>query len=73
MKNESQKSFPLWGLLFGILTIVFITLKLTGFITWSWLWVFCPLWFPPVIVLLLIAVVFILSLITNLIKKAVGK
>lgn len=73
MKNESQKSFPLLGLLLGILTIVFITLKLTGFIAWSWLWVFSPLWFPPVIVLLMIAVVFILSLITNLIKKAVEK
>lgn len=73
MSNESQKSFPLLGLLLGILTIVFITLKLTGFITWSWLWVFSPLWFPPVIVLLMISVVFILSLVTNLIKKAVGK
>lgn len=28
----------------GLLTIVFITLKLTGFITWSWLWVLSPLW-----------------------------
>jgi hypothetical protein len=28
----------------GILTIVFITLKLTGYITWSWLWVLSPLW-----------------------------
>jgi len=33
------------GILFlGLLTIVFITLKLTGFITWSWLWVLSPLW-----------------------------
>lgn len=28
----------------GLLTVVFITLKLTGYITWSWLWVLSPLW-----------------------------
>lgn len=28
----------------GLLTIVFIVLKLTGFITWSWIWVLSPLW-----------------------------
>jgi len=28
----------------GILTIVFIVLKLIGVIGWSWLWVFVPLW-----------------------------
>lgn len=27
---------------FGLLTIVFITLKLTGFITWSWWLVLSP-------------------------------
>lgn len=28
----------------GLLTIVFITLKLTGVIAWSWLWVLSPIW-----------------------------
>jgi uncharacterized protein (DUF983 family) len=28
----------------GLLTILFIGLKLTGFISWSWLWVLSPLW-----------------------------
>ena len=28
----------------GLLTIVLITLKLTGTITWSWVWVLAPLW-----------------------------
>lgn len=28
----------------GLLTIVFIVLKLLGKITWSWLWVLSPLW-----------------------------
>lgn len=28
----------------GLLTIVFITLKLTGVIDWSWWWVLSPIW-----------------------------
>ncbi len=28
----------------GLLTIVFITLKLTHVINWSWLWVMSPIW-----------------------------
>lgn len=35
----------------GLLTIVFITLKLTGYITWSWGWVLAPMWMPIVIIL----------------------
>ena len=31
---------------FGMLGIVFITLKLMGYIEWSWLWVLAPLWIP---------------------------
>jgi len=27
-----------------ILFLVFLVLKLCGVITWSWLWVTCPLW-----------------------------
>ena len=30
----------------GLLFIVFLVLKLTGVITWSWLWVTAPLWIP---------------------------
>lgn len=29
---------------FGLLGVVFITLKLTGNIDWSWWWVTIPLW-----------------------------
>jgi len=28
----------------GLLTIVFVVLKLTGVIAWSWWWVLAPLW-----------------------------
>jgi hypothetical protein len=29
-----------------ILFLIFMTLKLTGNITWSWWWVTAPLWIP---------------------------
>lgn len=28
----------------GLLTIVFITLRLCGVINWSWFWLTCPSW-----------------------------
>jgi hypothetical protein len=39
---------------FGLLTLIFITLKLTNYIDWSWWWVLAPLWIPIVLVLLFI-------------------
>jgi len=28
----------------GILTIIFVIMKCLGHLSWSWLWVFAPLW-----------------------------
>lgn len=41
---------------FGLLGILFIGLKLTGFITWSWVWVLAPIWIPLIIVVIFIIV-----------------
>lgn len=44
MSNNSSLSTG-GGISFaGLLTIVFIVLKLTNNIDWSWLWVLSPLW-----------------------------
>ena len=40
----------------GVLTIVFIVLKLTGNIAWSWWWVF-SIWAPVAFGLLVIGVI----------------
>lgn len=37
------------GSFFSALALLFIALKLTGFISWSWLWVTAPLWGPIVL------------------------
>ena len=49
----------------GLLTIVFITLKLIGEISWSWWWVLSPLWIGISVVIsfvLLVLLVMILPL-----------
>ncbi|WP_019214468.1 hypothetical protein [Fenollaria massiliensis] len=46
-----------------LLAIVFITLKLTGNITWPWLWVLAPIWAP---LLLAGIIVYILVIIADL-------
>lgn len=36
--------------IFGLLGILFIALKLTDQIDWSWLWVLSPFWLPTALV-----------------------
>jgi hypothetical protein len=40
---------------FGLLTILFIALKLIGYIDWSWWWVLSPIWGALLFVVVLIA------------------
>lgn len=45
----------------GVLTILFITLKLLKLINWSWVWVLAPLWIPLIIVIIVLIIIFIIS------------
>ncbi len=49
----------------GLLTIVFIVLKLIGEITWSWLWVLSPLWISALIFTLIIMVILFIAFIVE--------
>ena len=54
MENKSSSG----GISFcGVLTVLFIALKLTGFIKWSWLWVLSPLWISVIFYAVLIFVI----------------
>lgn len=61
-KSSSSSSIGLTGVLF----VVFLVLKLTGNIDWSWWWVTSPLWIP--ILLLLSIVIISLFVLTILVK-----
>lgn len=39
------------GWFLGLLTILFIGLKLTNYIAWSWLWVLSPMWLPLAVII----------------------
>lgn len=53
----------------GLLTIVFITLKLTGYIAWSWWWVLSPLWISVAAFWVFLVIVLIVGLIVSVLKK----
>ena len=47
---DSKKASSNGGIGFvGVLQIVFIVLKLCNVISWSWLWVFSPIWITIII------------------------
>ena len=54
----------------GVLTIVFVVLKLVGVINWSWLWVLCPLWID---ILLTVIILVIIAIISNKTRKKTWK
>lgn len=47
----SELSFEL------VLFLIFLVLKLTGFIDWSWWWIFAPLWIPAGVALLIVFII----------------
>lgn len=51
MANSSSSSSS-GGIGFvGLLTVLFVGLKLTHFIAWSWWWVLSPLWITPIVLI----------------------
>jgi hypothetical protein len=44
----------------GLLTIVFIVLKLTNYIDWSWWWVLSPIWISLLFGLFILFIVFLI-------------
>lgn len=58
---------------FGMLAILFIGLKLTGYIDWSWWWVMAPLWAPFAVVLGLLAAALTVVGLTAAVETLKGK
>jgi hypothetical protein len=59
MSNNSNSSS---GIGLGmILFLIFMTLKLTGYITWSWWYVTLPLWGPLSLVLVILGIVALIA------------
>lgn len=75
MKNSEKNSDPFWQAVeavakawerrgtrfFSLLTLMFIGLKLTDHIDWSWWWVLAPIWTKFAFLILVIVVVIIVK------------
>lgn len=54
----------------GWLFLLFLALKLTGYIDWSWWWVTAPLWIP---IALSLGIFAIAGMILAVVAAAIGK
>lgn len=62
MANESTSN----GIGFGtVLFLIFMTLKLTGNIDWSWWWVTSPLWIPLTLGVIALCVIGLIAVMFN--------
>jgi len=46
----------------SLLTVLFIGLKLTGHITWPWVWVLSPMWISLLLIAIILGFTFIILL-----------
>lgn len=57
----------------GLLTLLFIGLKLANIIAWSWLWVLAPMWIPLAIAsffaFIFYGTVIVIGLLSNIKRK----
>lgn len=60
IRNKKGETNTYSGIGFtGLLTIVFIVLKLCKIITWKWVWILAPLWIDILLAIILL-IIFIL-------------
>lgn len=64
MSNKSSSSGGGIGLT-GMLTVLFVGLKLTGYITWSWWWVLSPIWISLGVVTVVLIALAIIALVLS--------
>lgn len=64
MSNVTVNSYRGMGL-GGWLTLIFVTLKLVGFITWSWWWVLSPIWIGAGIFLAVFLFILLLAVVVS--------
>ena len=70
MTNNNTNQASTGGISFaGILTIVFVVLKLTHLINWSWWWVLSPIWIPFGLGIALVILAIIVAAIFAVIKE----
>ena len=67
--SETKKDTPSGTIFSGLLTIVFIVLKLLGKITWSWWWVLSPIWISWSILFVVFLLFFVALFVIKLFER----
>ena len=67
MSSSSSSSSSGIGLP-GLLTVLFVGLKLTNVISWSWWWVLSPIWISALIGLAFVFILLIAAIVAGLFK-----
>lgn len=57
----------------GLLGVVFVTLKLLGYIEWPWIWVTAPFWLGFAVLAVVLLVALIVALIVASVASVKGK
>ena len=52
----------------GLLTVLFVGLKLTGHITWPWIWVLSPIWISALIGIAILTIILIVAIVAGVFK-----
>jgi len=68
--SKAKSTHHLFGDFDQTLGVIFITLKLCGVISWSWLWVLAPFWLLPAIILAVVFIVILIAVFFALIAYA---
>lgn len=56
--NQNEKTRSMGITFMEALFLLFLGLKLTGHVDWSWFWVLSPVWIPAVFVIVLLCLAF---------------
>jgi membrane protein YdbS with pleckstrin-like domain len=69
MSNNNSSNATSGGIGFtGLLTLVFIVLKLCNVINWSWWWVLSPLWISLAVGIAILLIVIVVAIICTAIE-----
>ena len=57
MKNKNARNGGMGFI--SVLTLIFIVLKLTNNISWSWIWVLSPIWISIILMILIFGIILV--------------
>ncbi len=57
MKNKKVRNGGMGFI--SVSTLIFIVLKLTNIISWSWIWVLSPIWISAILIILIFGIILV--------------